>query len=48
MKLKILIITISLLFSIQAKSIHVLIPMDDSQKNHLKAYGIGCSKTTLR
>ncbi len=40
MKLKILIITISLLFSIQAKSIHVLIPMDDSQKNHLKAYGI--------
>jgi hypothetical protein len=40
MKLKIIIITISFLFSFQAKSIHLLIPMDDSQKNHLKAYGI--------
>jgi hypothetical protein len=40
MKLKIIIITISLLFSFHAKSIHLLIPMDDSQKNHLKAYGI--------
>lgn len=40
MKLKITIITISLLFSYQAKSIFLLIPMDDSQKNHLKAYGI--------
>jgi hypothetical protein len=40
MKLKILIITISLLFSLQAKSIFLLIPMDDSQKNHLKSYGI--------
>jgi hypothetical protein len=40
MKLKIIIITISLLFSFQAKSIFLLIPMDDSQKNHLKAYGI--------
>lgn len=40
MKFKIIIITISLLFSFQAKSIQLLIPMDDSQKNHLKAYGI--------
>ena len=40
MKLKIPIIIISILFSIQSKSIHLLIPMDDSQKNHLKAYGI--------
>ena len=40
MKFRILTITISLLFSFQAKSIFLLIPMDDSQKNHLKAYGI--------
>ena len=40
MKLKISILVIGLLFSIQAKSIYMLIPMDDSQKNHLKAYGI--------
>jgi hypothetical protein len=40
MKISILIIAISVLFSFQAKSIHLLIPMDDSQKNHLKAYGI--------
>lgn len=29
-----------MLCALQAKSIHVLIPMDDIQKNHLKAYGI--------
>lgn len=40
MKLKISIILIGLLFSFQASSIHLLIPMDDAQKNHLKAYGI--------
>jgi len=40
MKFIISIIFISLLFSFQAKSIHLLIPMDDAQKNHLKAYGI--------
>ncbi len=40
MKFKIFIISISLLFSFQAKSIFLLIPMDDSQKNHLKSYGI--------
>jgi hypothetical protein len=40
MKLKILLFVIGLLFSFHAKSIFLLIPMDDSQKNHLKAYGI--------
>ncbi len=40
MKFKIFIISISLLLSFQAKSIYLLIPMDDAQKNHLKAYGI--------
>jgi hypothetical protein len=29
-----------LLISFQAKSIHLLIPMDDSQNDHLKSYGI--------
>ncbi|MCF6295693.1 MAG: asparagine synthetase B [Flavobacteriaceae bacterium] len=34
-------IILALLFlSFQAKSIHLLIPMDDSQKDHLKSYGI--------
>jgi hypothetical protein len=40
MKIKISILLTALLFSLQAKSISLLIPMDDSQKNHLKAYGI--------
>ncbi len=40
MKLKISILLIGILLSFQAKSIYMLIPMDDSQKNHLKAYGI--------
>ncbi len=29
-----------MLFAMQAKSVQILIPMDDTQKNHLKAYGI--------
>ena len=40
MKQKLLLILASLLFASQAKSIQLLIPMDDTQKNHLKAYGI--------
>lgn len=40
MKNKISIILILLLFTIQAKSIHILIPMDETQKDHLKSYGI--------
>lgn len=31
---------LGLLLAFQAKSIYMLIPMDDVQKNHLKAYGI--------
>jgi hypothetical protein len=37
-KLKILLITLFLTFS--AKASYVLIPMDDAQSNHLKAYGV--------
>jgi hypothetical protein len=40
MNFKITVLFIALLFSFQAKSISLVIPMDDSQKNHLKAYGI--------
>jgi len=40
MKFKISILLIALLLAFQAKSIYLLIPMDDVQKNHLKAYGI--------
>lgn len=40
MKVKIVITSIILFFSFQAKSIYLLIPMDDVQKNHLKSYGI--------
>ncbi len=40
MKLKLFISIVILLLSFQAKSISLLIPMDDAQKNHLKAYGI--------
>ena len=29
-----------ILFSLQASATYLLIPMDDAQKNHLKAYGI--------
>ena len=40
MKIKIIILLTGLALSFHAKSISLLIPMDDSQKNHLKAYGI--------
>ena len=40
MKFKFSILLIGLLLSFHAKSISLIIPMDDSQKNHLKAYGI--------
>ncbi len=33
-------IIILLVFSFQAKSIHLLIPMDETQNDHLKSYGI--------
>jgi hypothetical protein len=41
--MRILLIFLTLIFSVsffQAKSSKILIPMDDSQKNHLKSYGI--------
>jgi len=40
MKYKILLTIFVLLISIHAKCIYLLIPMDDSQKDHLKSYGI--------
>ncbi len=40
MKLKTSIFIFILLLSFQVKAIHLLIPMDDSQKDHLKSYGI--------
>jgi hypothetical protein len=40
MKEKIVVIFLSLLLSFQAKSVQILIPMDETQKDHLKSYGI--------
>lgn len=40
MKYKVLLILFGLIFSIQAKCIYLLIPMDDTQNDHLKSYGI--------
>ena len=40
MNTKIYIILVFLLFTIQARSIQLLIPMDETQKDHLKSYGI--------
>ncbi|MCF6334043.1 MAG: hypothetical protein L3J11_12235 [Draconibacterium sp.] len=40
MKNKISIVLILLFFTFQAKCIHILIPMDDTQNDHLKSYGI--------
>ncbi|MDL2315260.1 asparagine synthetase B [Bacteroidales bacterium OttesenSCG-928-C19] len=37
---KIVIITLSILFSYHSFAAHILINMDQSQKNHLKAYGV--------
>ncbi|NQU51969.1 MAG: asparagine synthetase B, partial [Bacteroidetes bacterium] len=40
MQNKIFLILILILFTFQAKSVHLLIPMDEVQKDHLKSYGI--------
>jgi hypothetical protein len=40
MKNKIFIILIFLLATFQARSIYLLVPMDETQKDHLKSYGI--------
>jgi len=40
MKNKIVLMLFLMLFASQAKCVQLLIPMDDNQKNHLKAYGI--------
>jgi hypothetical protein len=40
MKQRILLLLTGILLVFQAKSIHLLIPMDEIQKNHLKSYGI--------
>jgi len=40
MRFKNVIILFILLISFQANAVHLLIPMDDSQKDHLKSYGI--------
>jgi hypothetical protein len=37
---KILLLPILLFISMQVKALYILIPMDDAQKDHLKAYGI--------
>ena len=40
MKFKFSIFILLILISFQVRSISLLVPMDDAQKNHLKAYGI--------
>jgi hypothetical protein len=40
MKTKLILFLFLLISTIQVKAIYLLIPMDDTQKNHLKAYGI--------
>jgi len=40
MKVKSIFIILSFLFVAQAHAVRILIPMDESQKDHLKAYGI--------
>jgi hypothetical protein len=40
MRLKILLLPILFIFALQAKAVHLLIPMDEVQKDHLKSYGI--------
>src|SRR5210317_1527876 len=37
---KVYIILFLILLTFQAKSVHLLIPMDETQKDHLKSYGI--------
>ena len=38
--MKKLLLVILVLFNLESFSSHILIPMDDSQNNHLKSYGI--------
>ncbi|WP_346857112.1 hypothetical protein [uncultured Draconibacterium sp.] len=40
MKLRIVLLSLLVIFAVQAKAVHLLIPMDDAQKDHLKSYGI--------
>jgi len=40
MKSKISILLLLLFFTLQAKSIHIILPMDETQKDHLKSYGV--------
>jgi len=40
MKLKTTLFIVTLLFAIQAQAVRILVPMDEDQKDHLKAYGI--------
>jgi hypothetical protein len=40
MRLKILLLPILFIFALQTKAVHLLIPMDEVQKDHLKSYGI--------
>ena len=38
--MKKLLLVILILFNLEGYSSYILIPMDDSQSNHLKSYGI--------
>ena len=40
MKTKHILVFLFLMYSFNAMSVQLLVPMDDAQKNHLKAYGI--------
>jgi len=40
MKLKTTLFIVTLLFASQAQAVRILVPMDEDQKDHLKAYGI--------
>lgn len=40
MKYKFILLIFGLILSLQAKCVHLLIPLDDSQRDHLKSYGI--------
>ncbi|MEZ5106458.1 MAG: hypothetical protein R2757_18295 [Draconibacterium sp.] len=40
MRFKTILLFLVLIISFQTKAVHLLIPMDDSQKDHLKSYGI--------
>uniref|UniRef100_UPI003216E294 hypothetical protein n=1 Tax=uncultured Draconibacterium sp. TaxID=1573823 RepID=UPI003216E294 len=40
MKIKTYLLSLLFIFTLQAKAVYLLIPMDQTQKNHLKSYGI--------